>query len=184
MEIGWIEVCLQFNFSIPFSCYLEYVGMPFEDILSNLSIDKELHPAIKHLYGISVIQNHHHIKLYRGIKSLLKQLTKSDKAIGIVTSKEFWRAEIIIDHFQLPSNILITPEHVLNGKPNPEPILKAMANLGVSRQETLYIGDMQSDCEAALSAKVDYIHCNWGYGKSIPGIPCISYPEELLDIVI
>ena len=30
MEIGWIEVCNQFNFSIPFARYLEYVGMPFE----------------------------------------------------------------------------------------------------------------------------------------------------------
>ena len=153
-------------------------------ILSNLTIDRDLHAAIKHLYGNSVIQNHHHIKLYRGVKSLLQKLTKSGKKIGIVTSKEFWRAEIIIDHFLLPSNILITPEHVKYGKPNPEPILKAIEYLGTCPHETIYIGDMQSDCEAAISAEVDYIHCDWGYGKSIPGFPCISYPEELFDIVI
>ena len=184
MEIAWIDVCQKFELNIPFADYIAHVGLPFEDILHTLEVDMHLYAPIKHLYGRSVIKNHNNIRVYRGITSLLSKLTKSNKLIGIVTSKEFWRAEIIIDNFLFASNILITPEHVKYGKPNPEPILKAIESLNVHKKDTLYLGDMRTDCEAAISAGVDYIHCNWGYGNTITGMPCISYPEELLEIII
>lgn len=52
-------------------------------------------------------------------------------------------------------------EDTVNHKPNPEPLLLAAQRLGVSPDEAVYVGDTQSDLQAARSAGMRIIM----YGK-------------------
>jgi phosphoglycolate phosphatase-like HAD superfamily hydrolase len=56
------------------------------------------------------------------------------------------------------------PEGGIRGKPAPDQLLIAMGQSGVDPSETLYVGDMSADHEAAVRARIDYAHAMWGYG--------------------
>ena len=57
-----------------------------------------------------------------------------------------------------------TSNDALKGKPAPDHILYAMSELNMNASDTLYIGDMDVDYEAAKRAHVNYAHALWGYG--------------------
>lgn len=181
MELAWIKVCQQFGLCIPFENYLSHVGKPFEVILSILGVDTCIHAEVKYLYGSCSSINSHKIKPYKNISYVLKLLLNNDLKIGIVTSKEFWRAELICDSFLLPAQLLVTPEHTIEGKPSPQPIFYAMNKLRSQPEDTIYIGDMQSDLESASSAKVSFAYASWGYGNVINSKINFDNPVELLE---
>lgn len=56
-------------------------------------------------------------------------------------------------------------EQVSKPKPNPEGILKCLKELGVSPEEALYVGDMETDVMAAKAAGVRIIATAYGYLK-------------------
>ena len=51
------------------------------------------------------------------------------------------------------------------GKPDPENALKIMENAGVTREETIYVGDMIVDYETAKNAGMRIALCDWGFEK-------------------
>jgi phosphoglycolate phosphatase-like HAD superfamily hydrolase len=57
-----------------------------------------------------------------------------------------------------------TSNDALKGKPAPDHILYAMSELNMNASDTLYIGDMDVDYEAARRAHVNYVHALRGYG--------------------
>lgn len=57
-------------------------------------------------------------------------------------------------------------------KPSPEPVLKIMADCGVTAAETAIIGDSINDVAAGRGAGVATVGCTYGYGES----------EELADV--
>ena len=83
----------------------------------------------------------------------------------------------------LRKNTLVCFDDVSSPKPDKEPILKAMEELGVSDlQKVLYIGDNKLDLLTANSAGVDCALVNWGprvLDKSLKPKMIISSYEEL-----
>lgn len=67
------------------------------------------------------------------------------------------------------------------GRPKSENIRTLSERLEL--RHPLYIGDTMMDLEAARSANVNFIHAAYGFGTVPPGIPAISRPEELFDIL-
>ena len=185
MRCAWTNVNTQFNLNIRFTEFLEQIGKPFESILTELEIDSQKHSSIKAEYGRSVSQKSDMIKVYRCIPYLLRTLKLRKIKIGVVTSKEYWRADRIVDQYVMPIDILICPEHTNEGKPSGEPILKALTKLQSLQKNCLYIGDMESDQSSAINAGVNYGHACWGYGMPIQGTaPVIfNYPEEILEFI-
>lgn len=71
------------------------------------------------------------------------------------------------------------------GKPDPENALKIMKNAGVTREETIYVGDMIVDYETAKNAGMRIALCDWGFEKrdELKKLECDIYlkkPEDLL----
>ncbi|MBX4190717.1 HAD family hydrolase [Candidatus Saccharibacteria bacterium] len=68
-----------------------------------------------------------------------------------------------IDHL---FDVVVTYEDYKNPKPHPEPLLVAAERLGVAPQECVYIGDGESDIEAAIAAGMKSIHLSLKPHKS------------------
>ena len=185
MRFAWDNINTRFDLNIEFESFLAHVGKPFENILSELKISPAKYGPIKKEYGQIVSDNTNMISVYRSIPFLLRSLKSKGFKVGVVTSKEFWRADRIIDYYFLPVDVLICPEHTQEGKPSGEPILKALDILRSNREDSIYIGDMSSDHRSALNAGVNYGHAGWGYGKPLKDLrPVVfSYPEEILEFI-
>lgn len=64
----------------------------------------------------------------------------------------------LVEHFP----VIVTPEDVTHAKPHPEPVLRALAELGVSASEALFIGDSPHDLVAGRAAGTRTAAALWG----------------------
>jgi pyrophosphatase PpaX len=58
---------------------------------------------------------------------------------------------------------ILSAEDVLNLKPHPEPILRALELLNISSAEAIMVGDTESDMEAAKAADVKTVAALYGF---------------------
>lgn len=73
-------------------------------------------------------------------------------------------------------------------KPDPTMLDVVREDLGFSREETLYLGDMDVDVQFAKNAGLTCVGCGWGYRgeaflKEAGAEHVISHPLELLEII-
>jgi phosphoglycolate phosphatase-like HAD superfamily hydrolase len=132
-----------------------------------LRVDQSICHSILEAYIQSSANHSHLMREFPGISELLNMLAKMDVLVSVVTSKPRPRAvkvleSVIPDCLQY---ILITPEDVPSGrgKPNPDPILFACCQLGVDPHQTIYVGDMDVDRQAAGRSGTHFVHACWGY---------------------
>ncbi len=95
-------------------------------------------------------------ELFPGVLEGLEQLNKQGFTLGIVTNQnrllteEILRLHNIHHYFEC----IISCDDVLEGKPSPEPITKAVTRLGLNENECLMVGDSHFDIMAAINAGV------------------------------
>jgi N-acetyl-D-muramate 6-phosphate phosphatase len=102
---------------------------------------------------------------FKGITELLSTLGQQQIPWGIVTNKPESYTLAILQQLPLspaPATI-ICPDHVVKTKPDPESVLLACKQLGISPDKTVYIGDHQRDIEAGLRAGTTTIAAAYGY---------------------
>ena len=81
-------------------------------------------------------------------------------------------------------HIVPTSNDILKGKPAPDHILYAMSELNMNASDTLYIGDMGVDYEAARRAHVNYAYALQGYGVyNDENIIKLEKITQLMDII-
>ena len=99
-----------------------------------------------------------------GMDSVLVRLKDEGLRLGIVTAKR--RATVELAFAQIPIEHLF--ETVVGGdeterhKPDPEPLLLALARLGARPEETAYVGDAPFDVRAAKAAGLYAVGVTWG----------------------
>ena len=103
--------------------------------------------------------------LYPGLERLLEELAVAKIPWGIVTNKPEKYSLRLLQQLDLLEGcgVLVCPDHVTERKPHPEPILKAMHDLNVSSERTVYLGDHVRDIQAAKNADVIAIAAGYGY---------------------
>lgn len=99
-----------------------------------------------------------HTALFPETASVLAELKKAGKKLGIISTKYRYRIRELLDKEELTHlfDIIVGGEDVKAHKPSPEGLLFAMEHIGVLPEDTLYIGDSVVDAEAALAARVDF----------------------------
>lgn len=123
----------------------------------------------------------HLVKMPREVPKVIHKLSKKYK-LGLVTNRvkngvfEIPKLAALQKYFSID----IAFEDTTNHKPHPEPLLFAATQLGVSVKECIYIGDLETDIEAAKAAHMKIIICSKdkfgsadGYTKSFSGLPKI-----------
>ena len=182
MKMAWGKVQKEHGIDAGFDEYIKHVGKPFKEILKKIGIEEEIHTCVKKTYGEYAAQNLDKIELYKGVQRVLKELKYSGLKIGIVTSKEFWRADAVVEKFKLAIDLLVTPEQTLRGKPSGEPLIYALKKLGLENKEVVYVGDMKSDEQSAEDAGIEFIYAEWGYGKEYVKGMRVDNIEEVIDV--
>ncbi len=86
------------------------------------------------------------------------------KRLGVVTSKlrDGAMRGIRISGLDEVFDIIVGCDDVKNFKPHPEPVLKAVAALGVKGAETVFVGDSRHDMESGRGAGVKTAAVLWG----------------------
>lgn len=164
MERSWAEVRSRLGIDIPFEAYFELIGRPFGDILSVLGLRSRLQ-EIEPVFRTTSSKNLNLIRFYPDAEKTMSGLVKMGLRLGIVTSKDALRTGAILALLPVKFATVQTPNDLYRGKPAPDHLLAAIAEANADPVETIYIGDMAADAEAARRAGVDYIHAAWGYGK-------------------
>jgi pyrophosphatase PpaX len=96
--------------------------------------------------------------------ALLETLKGEGRRLGIVSSK---RREMVTAAFELVPlahlfDVVVGAKDTELHKPQPEPLLHALARLGASPGDAAYVGDAPMDVEAARAAGMHSIAVTWG----------------------
>ena len=96
------------------------------------------------------------VKEKEGARDLLRKLKQEKIKIGLVTNNEKKFTKQVISHFALQKffDAVITKDDVKNTKPHPEPLLKAIEQLGCPLENCIYIGDTEADVIAGKLAGI------------------------------
>lgn len=106
----------------------------------------------------------------------LRELNPADK-MGVVTNKPHEHAVRLIEHFKWADlfDVVIGGGDTELLKPNPDPILEAIQQAGISKEQTWMIGDSSTDLKAARLAGVKSIFLECGFGRANDEKPTLSF---------
>ena len=165
MQLTWDKTIKNFKeYDINFREYKDNIGLPFNKILENLSIKKKDFKKITNYYKKNSLYYQKKIKLFKGVKPLIKKLKKKYK-IALFTSKDNYRTKFLTKKFDLKFDFIVAGNDVKKGKPHPEGLKKIMKKLNFKRNLIFYIGDTTYDYYCSKKVKIKHIHVTWGIEK-------------------
>jgi len=132
-------------------------------IKQNLQCKDRINEAIADFYFHYDEEHKHFVGKNIEVNDLISLIHNNGIMTGIVTGKARRSFEISVKHLfsQDLFKVTITGDDVVDPKPHPEGILKAIEILGCSPQETLFVGDSNADIEAGKRAGVKTVGVNW-----------------------
>lgn len=95
----------------------------------------------------------------QNLEAVLEELHKQ-YSLAIVTSRIKVGVTEIFEKREIEHlfDVVVTYEDVVNPKPHPEPLELALKKLGIGKDDAVYVGDMDSDIDAANAAGMRSIH--------------------------
>lgn len=106
------------------------------------------------------------IRRYAGVDRLLSELDEAGVLIAAATSKRRTSAQMAAHLTGISAylDVFVTMEDTDAHKPDPQPLLLAVKELGVQPHEAAYIGDAIVDVQAARNAGMSAVAVTWGAG--------------------
>lgn len=126
---------------------------------------------------------------YEGIKALLTQLKEAGIPMAIVSNKiDSAVQELHQDYFSEWIDFAVGERSDLKRKPDRSMVDYCVSEMGLSRNEVVYIGDSEVDIATAKNAEMDCIAVTWGFRDKdfiVAHHPqyIVNEPLEILDIV-
>jgi pyrophosphatase PpaX len=105
-----------------------------------------------------------HAQVFRGIPTLVRKLRQAGTPMGVVSCKRRALVEAELEASGLRGffDVVIGIEDVTPPKPAPDPLLAAIAYLGLSRSNAVYVGDSMVDLQTGRAARVRTVLAAWG----------------------
>jgi len=159
---------MNFNFSKKIDDIKKVIGYPLEIMYEKLGVPKnnvyDFVECYKYRYReISIEQT---ILLDDAIDAL--KLANSFARLGVVTTKTTKYTIPLLEDMDIMKyfEVIVGRQEVINPKPDPEPIFKAMELMNVTKSnfDIFMIGDTKLDLIAAKSADIQGIGVLCGYG--------------------
>ncbi|WP_373185937.1 HAD family hydrolase [Halopseudomonas sp.] len=106
-----------------------------------------------------------HARLYPGISELLEWLEIEGIPWGVVTNKLSRFSTPLLEAVGLGRRCrsLVCPDHVVQGKPHPESLLRACREMGAEPQHSVFVGDHLRDIQAGRAAGMATVAALYGY---------------------
>lgn len=119
---------------------------------------------------------------FPGIEALLHAIKEQNIAWGIVTNrlKDYIPPFLKIFNLDTATPCLVGADTTAHRKPHPEPLLHAAKLLGYSAENCLYVGDYDTDIEAAKAAGMISVAVTWGYVDTPERLRQLN-PDYLID---
>lgn len=124
---------------------------------------EECFRAFREHYGVHL---NDHTRPYDGILDLLERLKGQGFAMAIVSNKPDRAVkELNRDYFKdlIPVAIGEAEDRGVRKKPAPDTVYKAMEELGVGKEDCVYVGDSEVDLETAKNSGIPCISVSWGF---------------------
>lgn len=152
----------------------QYMGLLAHDILkdmlpgiSDLQIEELLSEVVAQENKILRIQGG---ILYPGVEDTLKSLANTHN-LFIVSNCQDGYIESFLEYYQFNTLFVDFESHGRTQKTKSENIHILMERNGLSIEDSIYIGDTQTDYDSAASNELPFIFCDYGFGK-------LSKPHE------
>lgn len=130
-----------------------------------------------------------HTKPYEGIETTLTTLKAKGIAIAVVTNKPHDYAQALVKVLlEGCVDLVIGQNHEIPPKPHPKGVLYAAAQMGVTLDECLFVGDSNVDMQTAVAAGIKGVGVTWGFRdeeelRRSGAYTIIHEPMELLKLL-
>ena len=182
MNLAWNSVREELGIEVKFKDYFTKIGIPFKEILKKLKIDKNKFKKAEEIFFLNSKKNFNKILLYNKVFETINLLKKKNKIIGILTSKDKIRTLKILKKFNLKFDFVYCPVSKKFSKPNPYQVFQIIKRFKANKKEVVFVGDTDIDKLTAKNASIDFIYCNYGFGKKNFKKNSISRFDQILKI--
>ena len=127
---------------------------------------------------------------YPGIVALLEELQAKGLRMAVASNKYQEATVKLVKHYfpMIDFVEVLGQREGINVKPDPTIVFDILKKAGVSKEETLYVGDSGVDMQTAINAGVDAIGVTWGFRprtelEDFQPMGLIDQAEELLGFL-
>ncbi|HEY4319984.1 MAG TPA: HAD-IA family hydrolase [Gemmatimonadales bacterium] len=167
------------------------VGTPLRSVFNTMTSDPDEITAWIATYREYNLAHHDaRVHAYDGVVAMIHAIHDAVIPLGLVTSKNHAGAVrgLTLVGIGDAMDVIIGADDVTHPKPHPEPVLAALAALGVSASRAVFIGDSHHDIHAGCAAHVTTVGVTWGpfdrahLAAARPDHFCDT-PAELLQLI-
>jgi len=151
----------------PEARFLETIGKPLPVQLRDFARTEDERLAMLATY-VEFQRSHHDdmVSAFPGALEVVDELRAREVRVGVVTSKGHRIAARTLDVCGLTTRVefVVCGDQVENGKPHPEPVLKALdaLELAGTPDRVLFVGDSPHDMRAGRDAGTKTAAVGWG----------------------
>jgi pyrophosphatase PpaX len=141
---------------------LPFMGMPLVETMEQIDINRV--PELIETYREHNISNHDNLVTeFEGVFETVEALYKKGYKLGIVTTKMRNTVEMGLKLVGLDKffKTVVTLDDVEKAKPDPEPILKALALLQSTPEQAIMVGDSKYDILGGQNAGTQTAGVSW-----------------------
>ncbi|MGE6394099.1 HAD family hydrolase [Chryseobacterium scophthalmum] len=145
----------------------QYMGLLFDDILKDIIpgiSDQQVQEILVEIVQKEnkVLRTHGGI-LYEGVAETLTNLKKTHD-LFIVSNCQDGYIEAFLEYYQFNDLFTDIESHGRTKKPKAENIKLIMERNHLSHENSVYIGDTQTDYDSAKANHLSFIFCEYGFG--------------------
>ncbi|MEO2077793.1 MAG: pyrophosphatase PpaX [Bacillus sp. (in: firmicutes)] len=132
---------------------LPFLGPTLHEVFGNMDPDR-VEEMVSEYRAFNIANHDELVKEFVGVLETVKTLKERGYKLGIVTTKRHdvslkgLRLMKLEDYFE----VIVAYDHVEKVKPDPEPIFKALEQLGSTPEEAIMVGDNFHDILAGKNA--------------------------------
>ena len=120
--------------------------------------------------------------VFEGMEDILTDIREHNKKAALVTSRTRKSLDVLLDHFKIRDyfDVLCTKESTEKHKPEPDPVLFALKELGLKANDAVMIGDTYDDVTSGTNAGTATIGVSWGISGR-EKLKILAHPDFLAD---
>ena len=128
-------------------------------------------------------------KPYDGITEMLEQLKARGVKLAVVSNKaDYAVQDLCAKYFGGIFDAVAGEKTGVPKKPAPDAVNNILAELGIERKNSVYIGDSDVDLQTAVNAEMDCIAVSWGFRdekllRENGARVIVSSPNEIVEII-
>ncbi|NIK79953.1 pyrophosphatase PpaX [Paenibacillus castaneae] len=139
------------------------MGEPLTDQMQRFSGLEDVTELVAAYREVNLRLHDEYVKSFDYVNEVIEKLHQHGIQIGVVTTKMRLTTERGLKYVGLSDYIdaIVTIDDVVNAKPHPEPVSKAIALLGADPATTMMVGDSVVDIQSALAAGTTAVGVAW-----------------------